>query len=65
MEPFGPPLGDFKEQRGHVHPDHLAFGSDPLGELEKGLPGPAPDIDNNLSRAQTQRFDCPTPKGES
>jgi hypothetical protein len=45
----GPALGDVKEQRGDVHPDHLPLCSDPLGELEKSLPSSAPDIDNNVS----------------
>lgn len=54
--------GDFKEQRGHVHPDYLPFSSDPLRELEKGLPSSAPDIEDNVSGTQTQGFDSPQPQ---
>lgn len=32
-EPLRPPPGDLKEQQGHVHPENLPFGSDPLGQL--------------------------------
>ena len=41
----------------------MPFGSDPLGELEEGLPSSAPDIENNVSRTQTQGFDGPQPQG--
>ena len=33
-ERLGPAPGDFKEQGGDVHADHLPLRSDPLGELE-------------------------------
>ena len=62
-ERLGPAPGDFKEQGGDVHADHLPLRSDPLGELEKSLPGPAPDIENNVSRTETQGFDRPEPQG--
>ena len=62
-ERLGPPFGDLKEQRGQVHPDHLPFSSNPLGELEKGLPSSATDIENNVPRTQTQGRDGPQPQG--
>jgi hypothetical protein len=58
-ERLGSLLGNFKEQRGQVHPDHLPFSSHPLGELEKGLPRSAPNIEDNIPRIQTQGFDGP------
>jgi hypothetical protein len=62
-ERLGPALGDLTEQRGHVHPDRLPLSSDPLGNLEKGLPGAAPDIENNVSRTEAQGFDGPHAQG--
>ena|ERR1700722_1268735 len=52
-----PPLGYVQKQRGHIDPYHLPLGSDPLGELKKGLASSAPDIENNISLSQAQSFD--------
>src|SRR5579864_3800668 len=51
--------GDCQKLRRNIHADDLSFRSDLVGELKKGLPSSAPDIENSVSRIRTQCFGRP------
>ena len=39
-----------EERRGFIHADHAPGGSDKLRQVQRGVPGPAADVQDGLAR---------------